>query len=376
MPYLTVCQSPIYYQVKLEDILMGEVDVSRMMVPNATNTRTIFLREFKQEFVESYNIQSMISRLVNFNVRHASLHNTEKSSLYRKFYIPKKSGGLREINAPQEELMTALRELKTIFEKDMFALYHTSAFAYVKGRCTVDAVKRHQQNHSRWFAKLDFSDFFGSTTLQFVMNMFSQIFPFSEVVKYEDGLEALEKALSLCFLNGGLPQGTPISPTITNIMMIPVDHYICNTLRKENFVYTRYADDMIISSKYTFDCNKIQSMILGTLKKFNAPFHLNTKKTRYGSSAGQNWNLGLMLNKDNEITVGHKAKKNFRAMCCNYIQDHKNDVRWDPHDLQVLLGHLSYYRMIEAEYFDGLIKSINQKFGVDLESMVKSDLSV
>lgn len=376
MPYLTVCQSPIHYQISLEDILMGEVDVSKLIVPNVTNTRTTFVRHFREEFLSQYNIPAMVSQLKQFNARHSHLFDVERDSLYRKFYIPKKSGGLREINAPKDDLMFALRELKNLFEKEMFALYHTSAFAYVKGRCTVDAIKRHQQNRSRWFAKLDFSDFFGSTTLKFVVDKFSVIFPFSEIVKYTDGRDALTKALSLCFLNGGLPQGTPISPTITNIMMIPIDYCICNTLRKKNFVYTRYADDMIISSKYSFSCDEVQNIVLETLKNFHAPFVLNTKKTRYGSSAGQNWNLGLMLNKDNDITVGHKAKKNFRAMCCNYIQDHKKEVRWDPHDLQVLLGHLSYYRMIEADYFNGLIKSINQKFGVDLESMIKSDLLV
>lgn len=36
-------------------------------------------------------------------------------------------------------------------------------------------------------------------------------------------------------------------------MMIPVDFKLSNTLRnfeKQSFIYTRYADDFIISSKY------------------------------------------------------------------------------------------------------------------------------
>ena len=101
--------------------------------------------------------------------------------------------------------------------------YHTAAFAYVKKRSTVDAVKRHQKNSSKWFAKLDLHDFFGSTTLDYAISMFSMVFPFSEIVKEPQGEEALRTAMSLAFLNGGLPQGTPISPLITNVMMIPVD---------------------------------------------------------------------------------------------------------------------------------------------------------
>lgn len=377
MPYITVQQSPIYYQMSFDDILDGTVDLSRMIVPNVTNTRTHFREFLKPSFLERFNFDSMIAALEKFNEQHENLFNVERKSLYETFYIPKKSKGLREINAPVPELMNALRQLKTIFETNMFALYHTSAFAYVKGRCTVDCVKRHQQNESKWFAKLDFSDFFGSTTEEFVISMFSQIFPFSEIVKRKDGLEALKRALSLCFLNGGLPQGTPISPTITNIMMIPIDHQLCNELRKmdEHYVYTRYADDILISSKISFDCNKLQDYVLDVLRKFDAPFILKKEKTRYGSSAGRNWNLGVMLNKDNEITIGHQKKKTFKAMCCNYICDKKKGVPWDLHDVQVFSGLISYYRMIEKDYINYVIEQNNKKFGVNLEALIKEDLA-
>lgn len=377
MPYITVQQSPIYYQMSFDDILDGTVDLSRMIVPNVTNTRTHFREFLKPSFLERFNFDSMIAVLEKFNEQHENLFNVERKSLYETFYIPKKSKGLREINAPVPELMNALRQLKTIFETNMFALYHTSAFAYVKGRCTVDCVKRHQQNESKWFAKLDFSDFFGSTTEEFVISMFSQIFPFSEIVKRKDGLEALKRALSLCFLNGGLPQGTPISPTITNIMMIPIDHQLYNELRKmdEHYVYTRYADDILISSKISFDCNKLQDYVLDVLRKFDAPFILKKEKTRYGSSAGRNWNLGVMLNKDNEITIGHQKKKTFKAMCCNYICDKKKGVPWDLHDVQVFSGLISYYRMIEKDYINYVIEQNNKKFGVNLEALIKEDLA-
>ena len=377
MPYITVQQSPIHYQMSFDDILDGTVDLSRMIVPNATNTRTHFREFLKPSFLERFNFDSMIAALEKFNEQHENLFNVERKSLFETFYIPKKSIGLREINAPDHELMNALRQLKTIFETNMFALYHTSAFAYVKGRCTVDCVKRHQQNESKWFAKLDFSDFFGSTTEEFVISMFSQIFPFSEIVKRKDGLEALKRALSLCFLNGGLPQGTPISPTITNIMMIPIDHQLYNELRKmdEHYVYTRYADDILISSKISFDCNKLQDYVLDVLRKFDAPFILKKEKTRYGSSAGRNWNLGVMLNKDNEITIGHQKKKTFKAMCCNYICDKKKGVPWDLHDVQVFSGLISYYRMIEKDYINYVIEQNNKKFDVNLEALIKEDLA-
>ena len=163
----------------------------------------------------------------------------------------------------------------------MFALYHTSAFAYVRSRSTIDALKRHQRNESKWFLKLDFADFFGSTTLAFVLDMLSRVFPFSEIVKFQAGRAELAKALSLCFLNDGLPQGTPISPFITNVMMIAIDHKISNDLRNfdnRRFVYTRYADDLLISCKIDFNKDSVQQFVLDTLSEFHAPFTVKRER--------------------------------------------------------------------------------------------------
>ena len=274
--------------------------------------------------------------------------------------------------------MNALRELKTLFETHMFALYHTTAFAYIRGRSTIDAIKRHQRNESKWFLKLDFSNFFGNTTPKFVLDMMSMIFPFSEIVKRPAGKAELEKALSLCFLNNGLPQGTPISPFITNVMMIPVDHKISNTMRNfddRRFVYTRYADDLLISCKINFNKDSVQQFVIDTLTEFKAPFSIKQEKTRYGSAAGRNWNLGVMLNKDNQITVGHKRKKEFKAMLDNYVRDRKAGNGWDRHDIQVLGGLISYYRMVEKDYINYLLQQYSEKHGADIERCIKTDLS-
>ncbi len=375
--YITVKQSPFYHQMTLEEFLFQSFHTPVVINANLTNTRTYELERASKHFTDSINVDSLIDKLVKFNQSTEGLRGQERISLYHTFYIPKKSGGLRKINAPNPELMDALRRLKTIFEEDYKALYHTSAFAYIKRRCTVDAVKKHQQNNSKWFGKLDLHDFFGSTTLDFVMSMFSMVFPFSEVVKYDAGREELKKALDLAFLDGGLPQGTPISPTITNIMMIPVDFKLYNTLRKfenQRYVYTRYADDFIISSRFEFDVHKIEDVVVSTLESFHAPFSINAAKTRYGSSAGRNWNLGVMLNKDNEITIGHKKKRQFQSMLYNYITDRKNGVQWQREDVQVMHGLHSYYRMVEEKPIDAIVKHINEKMGVDVIRMMKDDL--
>lgn len=114
--------------------------------------------------------------------------------------------------------------------------------------------------------------------------------------------------------------------------------------------------------------------VVSTLSSFGAPFTINASKTRYGSSAGRNWNLGVMLNKDNEITVGHKKKKQFQSMLYNYITDKNNGVAWERNDVQVMYGLHSYYRMVEKETIDAIVAYINKKMNVDVIRMMKDDL--
>lgn len=387
MIYITTKQSPQYHQMSLEELLF-ETDVKPQIInANTTNTRTYAVESVSARLQKRLDVDSLVSKLQRFNADTRELRDRPRHDLYSTFHIPKKSGGLRKIDAPNTELKEALYRLKAIFEEDFCALYHTAAFAYIKHRSIIDCLKRHQQNESKWFCKLDLSNFFGNTTPEFVLNMFSQIFPFSEVVKREDGQKALETALSLVFLDGGLPQGTPISPLITNIMMIPVDFKIANALRdfeynmdnkkvSQRFVYTRYADDFQVSSKYEFNFRAVERFIVDTLESFKAPFRINERKTRYGSSSGRNWNLGLMLNRDNEITVGYQKKRQFKAMISSYVMDRKNGIRWDVSDVQTMEGYRNYYRMVEGDTIDRIIAHLNSKFNVDIVALIKADLRV
>lgn len=377
MIYITVRQSPIYHQMTLEEYLFQDYQRTAVINDNTSNTKTYEVDRVSERFTQNLEVDQLIGKLEQFNQSTANLREQERLSLYETFYIPKRSGGLRQINAPKPELMDALRRLKTIFEEDFHALYHTSAFAYVKKRSTVDAVKRHQKNESKWFGKLDLHDFFGSTSIEFVMSMFSMVFPFNAVIEIPAGRAALQQALDLAFLNGGLPQGTPISPLITNIMMIPFDFKLTRALRefeKQRYIYTRYADDFIISSKFDFDVRAVEKLVVDTLESFGAPFTINASKTRYGSSAGRNWNLGVMLNKDNEITVGHKNKRRLQSMLHNYIMDKRSGVAWEKSDIQTMQGLISYYRMVEEENIDAIIRHLNEKMNVNAMQLIKDDL--
>ena len=387
MPYIVTPMEPKFHQVTWEELLEGYVEPEKFEpVQNApSSTRTVFLNQVNDKTLARYDIPKMIVWLREFNGKYAALIAAPKEELYRTFYIPK-SGidpatgrpKMRRIDEPNPELKKAQKELRTLLEDKFGALYHTSAFAYIRKRCVINAIQRHQANQSRWFLKLDFSDFFGSTTPTYLYETISSIFPFSEIVKYPSGAEELQRALSVCFLRGGLPQGSPISPMLTNLMMIPVDHKLKNGLLKftdnNHYVYTRYADDILISCKYKFDEQKVIEFIKNTLAAFRAPFTLNDKKTRYGSRNGHNYNLGVILNANNEITVGYKQKREFRAVLVDYVAIKSAGDPVDLHYVQQLMGQLNWYSSVEPHYWEAMLKRLNEKYHVDISDMLLSDL--
>ena len=83
-----------------------------------------------------------------------------------------------------------------------------------------------------------------------------------------------------------------------------------------------------------------------------------------------------MINKDNQITIGHNRKKQFKSSLCNYIVDKRQGVAWEIGDVFTLSGLISYYRSVEGENIDGIIRQYNAKYGGDIEGMLRDDMKI
>lgn len=276
---------------------------------------------------------------------------------YKTFYIDKKSSNSkRRIDAPDTILKSYMTNVKTWLE--MFPVEHDNAFAYIKNKSVITTMQKHQQNESKYFIKIDIKDFFNSCSFRFVIQTLTKIYPFALLDR-----QSLEEKLAPCFKNNVLPQGSPTSPILSNIVMLPFDFQITNTLSKFNngFCYTRYADDIIISAKTYFNPNKIVKIINNLLG--HTPLKINLDKLRFGSINGKNWNLGIMLNKDNILTPGHVNKRNLNTII-NAILNRIQNEEPNPdliQEVSKLKGLIAWYDSIEENCATAKLNTIKTK---------------
>lgn len=218
---------------------------------------------------------------------------------YYTFSIPKKSGGVRVITAPDEELKAKQRRiLKNIQNKFWIS---KRAHGFTKKRNILTNAKAHVGK--RWILNLDIRDFFPSITGITIRR-----------VKQKNGKEVginLDPALVL--YNGELPQGAPTSPFLSNYCMREFDTQIPNLLRKlvsDDIEYTRYADDLTFSS----DSHAIEKVVDIVESKLDSMgMELNTDKTRLLGRGERQEVTGLNIN-SGRPTIPKKYRRKVRAL--------------------------------------------------------------
>lgn len=359
-------------QITFQDILLNPY----MKLPEINYRLTKVTQDVDEQYALKYfnhTDQTLANITEDMIVRNKETFTMNTSEHYSHFEIKKKSdpSKKRPIDAPDLMLKNAQGILKTYIEDQLKALPHKAAHAYVENRSTVTAMKMHQKNESKWFLQLDLSNFFNSINEDFMRKMLSQVYPFPFIP-----VPIFDSIINLSLLENEMPQGSVLSPTLSNMVMVPIDHKITETLHNyehHHYVYTRYADDITISCKEKFDKNEILDIIKSIFKEFEAPLQINESKTRYGSTAGKNFHLGIILNnhgknKSSEMSIGHEKNKRFRAMLFNFCT---TGEEWDKHDVQKMLGLISYYKSIEKPFIERTIQKYNSKFNIDIMAKAK-----
>ena len=250
----------------------------------------------------------------------------DTASLYRVYYIPKKDNtGNRMISAPSDEL----KDLQYLVLPKIKRLpIHKASAAYEKGCSTKKNAKRHSKRD--YILHIDIKSFFPSID----QNVFNT------TLKRFYNSEELDTLWSLCSYKGGLPIGAPTSPYLCNRIMRKID----KKLNRLSFSlrYTRYADDMIFSSKKYID-RTIINKVSDILAIYG--FRINDSKTYFMSYRREV--TGIILTDQDKLSTGTSYKKELKKDIYNLLV--RNVGRKD-----VVIGKLAYLRNIEPQYAEVL----------------------
>lgn len=171
------------------------------------------------------------------------LYGKKERKHYRRFQIPKRTGGFRHISAPPQNLSILQRKVANI----LLELHKPkpSAHGFLRTKSIATNASAHAQQ--RHVFNVDLKDFF--PTIHF--GRFKALLlkkPFSL------GPEAALTIAQICFEDSGLlPQGAPSSPIVSNIVARQLDDVNQRLAKRHRCIYTRYADDLTFStSQHSF----------------------------------------------------------------------------------------------------------------------------
>lgn len=288
-----------------------------------------------------------------------------RENSYIEFDIPKKSGGLRHISAPTDELLLIQQALNTLLQS--ICEVSNYAMGFTPGR----SVRNNAEIHcgQKVVFNCDLQNFFPSITKEMVRKTLTrELLPCHAsrevtnaicslvTVPREDGVEAL-------------PQGAPTSPTISNLVLKPLDRRLGQYAYANGYRYSRYADDITFSHSHV-DC-KMYSHKIDTIFSIIQEYGLtvNQKKTKVYTRKERMEVTGLTVGE--KVNVSRKYVKQLRVLLHLwetrgyaeteeiYNRDFAKGI--DTNLASVVHGKLNYLQMIKGKE-DSTCSRLNIRF--------------
>ena len=253
------------------------------------------------------------------------VYGLDRESQYKKFRIKKRSGGKRDINAPQSRLKLLQRKLSFLLYDCLaeIAEKHNRTNSFSHGFMPNRSIATNAQIHrnKRWVLNIDLEDFFPSIHFGRVRGILIKD------LAYNFNPDVATVISQICCLDDGLPQGAPTSPILSNIVTRPLDLRLTALAKKYKCVYTRYADDLTFSTnqkefptEISFIDKNGNTEISEKLKReiTDSGFEINNKKTRLQSKNDRQSVTGLIVNK--RVNVPREYRKYVRAMVDGFVK--------------------------------------------------------
>lgn len=272
------------------------------------------------------------------------LYIKKPDNCYTTFEIPKKDGSCRIINAPNNELKYVQKKLAQLLYKEQQRLWDEKKISpnvshgFEKNKTIITNAKIHR--NKRYLLNLDLEDFFQSFHFGRVMGYFEK----NENFKLDKKMAATIAQIT-CY-KGTLPQGSPTSPVITNLICQILDFKLLHVAKKYKLDYTRYADDLTFSTnnKHFLESKEDFSKEIEEIIS-KSGFKINGKKTRLQYSSSKQKVTGLVVNQ--KINVDTVYFRNTKAMAYSLYTKNKFFIDNTEGSIAQLEGRFSFINSID-----------------------------
>lgn len=292
--------------------------------------------------LEKLSMQSGIdkSRLMNFAA--------SASFKYKVYEIPKRNGETREICQPSRAVKSVQKWC--VREVLQNLPVHECAYAYRKGVGIRQNAERHLGYN--YTLRVDFSDFFPSFKIDGVFKFLNHCNGSKDIQLNDDDVVFLSKIFCR---HSALTIGAPSSPALTNCMMYSLDQEIQAVCGEFNCIYTRYADDIFISTNNPHTLENILDNIKTIVTSFPyAKLIINPEKTRYLSQKYRKKITGLVITDQKRISIGRKRKRILHSWMHRASNGELDDLT-----IEKLKGWIAFVHSIEPQFVD----SLKRKYG-------------
>lgn len=310
------------------------------------------------------------------------LYRAEETQRYRTFEIPKRSGGVREINAPTGLVRDCQEKLAPL----LLAAYraHPGAHGFIPERSILTNAKSHAGQ--RLVFNVDLKDFFPTVNFGRVRGLFM-------AAPFFMGPGAATIMAQICIHKNGLPQGAPTSPVLSNFVATALDRRLTRLARDNGVRYSRYADDITFSTNqasfpapivaFEQDGEKQRAVVGDALAKAIAEsgFAVNYGKVRLQTRHERQSVTGLVVNAHPNIE--RTRIRRIRAMLHAWSKfgldaaGEEHFKRWrranpakkgeapGPAFRNVVYGELAFVKMIRGREDPVFLKLCAQVLGLD-----------